>query len=579
MARRDPHSTWDDRQPRITAFEWDLAVDLGARRIAATVTHALDRAARPDEPIDLDTRGLEIEAVSLPSGEPLRHELGPDAPILGRRLRVTLPEGARALSIRYRTAADASALMWLAAEQTVSGEPFLFTQCQAVHARSLLPIQDSPAVRVTYRATVRATRALRSLMAARALGEEERGGERISRWEMPEPIPPYLIALAVGKLASAELGPRSRVWAEPSVLARAADEFAEVDAMVRAAEALFGPYDWERFDLLIMPHSFPYGGMENPRLTFLTPTLIAGDRSLVAVVAHELAHSWTGNLVSGASAEHFWLNEGMTVWAERRIVEALYGRERAELDAALGHRELEHAVAGFASRPHLTHLRTSLDGIDPDEIFSVVPYEKGYLLARALEEHAGRAAFDRFVATYVRELRFRSIATDDFVALVRAELPGALEAVGAAAYLEGPGIPQTAPRARSARLDQIDALGGRLPDAALAERMGPTEWQIYLSRLPRPFDGVAELERRFRLLGRGNFEIRAAFIELALDSGLAGAEDAAERMLAEVGRMKYLRPLYGALARRDAARARAAFAKLRGQYHPIAVQVLGAQLG
>ncbi len=452
----------------------------------------------------------------------------------------------------------------------------MLTQCQAIHARSIVPLQDTPAVRITYEASLDVPSSARALMAARAVGDEARGARTLSRWVMPEPIPPYLIAFAVGRLEAAELGPRTRVWAEPQVIARAASEFAEVDAMLLAAEKLFGAYDWERFDLLVMPASFPYGGMENPRLTFLTPTLLAGDRSLVAVVAHELAHSWTGNLISGASAEHFWLNEGMTVWAERRIVEVLYGRERAELDAALGRRELDDALAAFADRPQLTHLRTSLDGIDPDESFSVVPYEKGYLFARALEEQVGREAFDRFVARYVRELRFRSITTDDFVALVRAELPGALEAVSAAAYVDAPGVPAGAPRPASARLNAIEALGTNVPDDATAKSMSPVEWQLFLARLPRPFDGAAELDRRFALSSSGNFEIRSAFVELALDSAQAGAEEQAEQLLSEVGRMKYLKPIYAALHRRDPARARAVFARLKDQHHPIAIQVLSA---
>jgi aminopeptidase N len=573
MARRDPHSFWDDRQPRVVDLDWTMDVDLVERRLAATVRLDLDRPVGRDEPLDLDTRDLEIIEATTELG-PVRHELGDETPILGRRLRLHAPAGARSITITYRTGASASALQWLTGGQTHGGQPFLFTQCQAIHARSVLPMQDTPAVRVTYSAQISAPAPLRSLMAAGLV--EERGA--VTRWRMPQPIPSYLIAFAVGALESAELGPRSRVWAEPAILARAAHEFAEVDAMLRAAEGLFGPYDWERFDLLVMPPSFPYGGMENPRLTFLTPTVIAGDRSLVSVVAHELAHSWTGNLISGASAEHFWLNEGMTVWAERRIVEVLYGRDRAELDAALGHRELLSAVAGFAERPTLTHLRTSLDGVDPDEVFSVVPYEKGYLLARALEEHAGRAAFDRFVATYVRELRFRSITTDDFVALVRAELPGALAAVGASAYLESPGVPASAPVARSYRLDEIVALGEALPDADRAARMGPTEWQLYLGRLPRPCATLAALQDAFDLLGSVNYEIRSAFVEVALDSAYPGAEDAAEQLLGEVGRMKYLRPLYAALVRRDLDRARRVFARWRSRYHPIATQVIAAQL-
>ncbi len=577
MARRDPHSYSDDRHVEVHRFAWTATVAFETRTLHATVRLAFD--AKPAAPpvLDLDSRGLSIETVSA-NDATLRWELGEVDAILGQRLRIHLPpraaEDGGSIVITYLTSPDASAVQWLAPEQTAGGEhPFVFTQCQAIHARSLVPLQDTPSRRVTYHAELDVPATLRALMAARDDGRgEASAGRRVERWSMPQPIPPYLIAFAVGDLASAELGPRSRVWAEPRTLARAAHEFAGVDDMLRCAESLFGPYDWDRFDLLVMPPSFPYGGMENPRLTFLTPTLLAGDRSLVGVVAHELAHSWTGNLVSGASAEHFWLNEGMTVWAERRIVEALFGVEAAALDAALGRRELDDAIAAFGSRPQLTHLRTSLDGVDPDDVFSVVPYEKGYLFARALEDAAGRPAFDRFVATYVRELRFRSITTDDFVALVRAELPGALERVGASAYLEQAGVPASAPAPRSSRFDEIAALGDTLPSTELADRLGPTEWQLYLGSLPRPCAHAAELAQRFGLFERENHEIRTAFVELALDSGVVEAMPRAEALVAEVGRMKYLRPLYAAMARRDPARARAVFGELRGRYHPVAAQ-------
>ena len=586
MARTDPHSYADTDHVQLTQLDWAARVFFDTRRIVATLR--LGFVGSPSAPaiVDLDTRALQIRSVKL-AGADLRFTLDENDVVLGERLRIELPPGAAqaggALDIAYEIGASASALQWLRPSQTAGGVlPFLFTQCQAIHARSLLPLQDSPRVRIQFRAELWVPVGFRALMAAREVDRKEvtLDGEtwNVERWEMPEPIPPYLFAFAVGDLESAELGPRSRVWAEPSLLAASAHEFAETDAMLCTAEKLFGPYDWERFDLLVMPPSFPYGGMENPRLTFLTPSLLAGDRSLAAVVAHELAHSWTGNLVSGASAEHFWLNEGMTVWAERRIVEALFGRERAELDAALGRRELHHTLEGFADRPQLTTLRTSLDGIDPDEVFSLVPYEKGYAFVRHLEEHAGREAFDRFVARYVKTYAFQSITTDEFLALVRSELPGALHAVEAWRYVDAPGLPDNAPRASSARLSAIEALGDGVPDDEVARGFSPAEWQIYLAALPRPYARTAELQQRFHLLEQGNLEIRAAFLELALASSLPEATAHGEQMVGAVGRMKYLKPLYAALARLDRERTRATFERLRDRYHPIAVQVISGLL-
>jgi leukotriene-A4 hydrolase len=346
--------------------------------------------------------------------------------------------------------------------------------------------------------------------------------------------------------------------------------------MLRSAEQLFGAYEWERFDILTMPPSFPYGGMENPRLTFLTPTLLAGDRSLVSVVAHELAHSWTGNLVSNASAENFWLNEGFTVFAERRIVEALYGAESCALQAAVGRRSLDKAITRFKDKPELTKLHTRLDGIDPDEVFSEVPYEKGYLFLRAIEEAVGRAAFDRFLRAWVTELRFTAVDSDDFARLCERELPGALARVDGAAWLEGTGLPASAPQLRASKLEALEALGSELPSAEQAAAWATTEWELYLESLPRPFARCAKLDARFGLSARGNYEVLVAWLTLALESGYDAVLPRVEEVLARVGRMKYLRPLYAALAKREATRAWAErlFAQRRASYHPIAQQVV-----
>jgi hypothetical protein len=322
--------------------------------------------------------------------------------------------------------------------------------------------------------------------------------------------------------------------------------------------------------------------MENPRLTFLTPTLLAGDRSLTSVVAHELAHSWTGNLVSNASAEHFWLNEGFTVYAERRIVEALYGADVAALQAALGRRDLDHAIARFKDQPALQRLHTPLQGIDPDEAFSEIPYEKGFLFLRTLEEQVGRARFDGFLRAYLARFRFRAITSEDFVGTLEEELPGAFAAVDGRAWLDGPGVPPNAPVPRSSRLEAIRALAGRAPGDGQARAFSPTEWELWIESLPRPTPAAAldELDRRFRFTASTNCEVLVAWLELAIRSGWSPALARVEEVLATVGRMKYLKPLYGALAERPETRSRAReiFQRNRASYHPIAQQVIGKLL-
>lgn len=586
--RTDPHSYFDDTQPRAESFEWRARVDFAARALHAEVTLRLAEsdASAQGGPLDLDTRALRILAVEDEAGRPLAYELAPPQPILGSRLRVALPPRCRAVRVRYRTSQEASALGWLDAAQ---GGPFLFSQCQAIHARSVVPLQDTPSVRVRFHVRLEVPAGLRGLMAAGFVARHEAEGDlAVEEYRMEQPIPPYLFALAVGALEARELSPRSRVWAAPEVVERAAWEFADVEAMLGAGEALYGPYPWERFDVLVMPASFPYGGMENPRLTFVTPSLLAGDRSLVNVLAHELAHSWTGNLVTNANAEHFWLNEGCTVWAERRILDALPpplgGPEVAELHAAVGRRDLERAFDDLRARPELQALRTHLDGVDPDEAFSVVPYEKGYLLLRAIEEAVGRPRFDAFMQAYLDRFRFGVATTEQFAALLDERLPGVRDRVALARFLDEPGLPETAPTPRSPRLDAILVLpDDALPPDELARSFNPTEWQLYLdSRGPAEDrrEWCAALDDRHHLSDAANCEIAVSWIALAAPAGHAPAVACAERLVGEVGRMKYLKRLYLALAARPETRplASACFQRHRAAYHPIARQVIDTVL-
>ncbi len=575
--RIDPHSVTDDAQSVIQHFTWRARVDFAQRRLHCEVTLRLQAPTAAATPLDLDARGLDVEAVTSAEGAPLRWAPLPTDAVLGTPLRVHLPAGVGALTLRYRTSAEASALQWLDAAQTHGGrQPYLFSQCQAIHARSLVPLQDTPSRRVTFDASLEVPAGLTAVMAA---APRPRGADGRFHFEMPQPIPPYLLAFAVGDLACKALSPRSQVWAEPGVLERAAWEFAEVERHLHAAEALFGPYDWERFDLLVMPPSFPYGGMENPRLTFLTPTLLAGDRSLVNVLAHELAHSWTGNLVTNTTAEHFWLNEGFTVFAERRILEALEGPEVAALHAALGRKELDAAVARFeaAGAPELTRLRTKLEGIDPDEAFSVVPYEKGYLFLRTLEVALGREAFDGLLQRWLAAHRFQAADTDDFLRHVEAQAPGLLARVDADRWLDGAGVPDNAPASGSSRLEALRRVVGTLPEVADTAAWSTAEWQLFLDATPRTLGParLAELDARFSLSTSKNAEVLCAWLTLALQSGHLQVLPTAEAFVSQVGRMKYLKPLYAALPREDARRL---FAANRARYHPIAQQVVAGLL-
>jgi aminopeptidase N len=587
MHRPDPHSHYDGAQPKARRLRLKLDVDFAAKRLDGEVVLEFGRPVAG--PLDLDTKGLEILSVQVPGLGPIPWELGEADAILGRRLRLQMPEGAQEALIAYRTGSEAMALQWLEPEQTEGKRaPYLFSQCQQIHARTMVPCQDTPVVRVAYQAEVTVPEGLTAVMSAGPTGDEALGGGRhCFRFAMPQPIPSYLLALAVGRLEARDLSPRARVWAEPETVEAAAWEFAGVEDMIQKAEGLFGTYPWDRYDMLVLPPSFPYGGMENPRMTFLTPTLLAGDRSLVDVVAHELAHSWTGNLVTNASMEHFWLNEGFTVWAERRILRILHGGDAAALGWAMGQKALEDSLERFRDQPNLTVLRMHLEGIDPDDAFSSIPYEKGARLVAALEQEVGEERFLRFIRDYMDAFRFTSLTTEQFCAFVEAKLPGALEAVNAHAYLDEPGLPDTAPVFRSQQLDALTALaegwaGGGRPNPQQIAAWKPSELQVYLQKLPRELSQAdcAWLDGHLQLMGRGNHEILVEWLTLAAAADYEPAFPRIREVLLRVGRMKYLRPLYGALGvtPRTRALAREIFAAAGPGYHGLSRRVVQSVL-
>jgi leukotriene-A4 hydrolase len=582
VARLDPHSYVDSDQEPPRHLRLALSVDFEDRLLRGTATFVL--AERHAGPLDLDTKGLTVHAVQTEAGDAVPFELGPEEPVLGRRLRMVPPTGARELRIRYETSPEALALQWLAPPQTEGGRhPFLFSQCQPIHARTLVPVPDSARVRFTYEAAITVPKALTAVMSAGPAGTQEGPpGTRTFLFAMPQPIPAYLLALAVGRLESRDLSPRSRVWAEPETVGAAAHEFAGIEAMIVTAESLFGPYAWDRFDMLVLPPSFPYGGMENPRMTFLTPTLLAGDRSLVDVVVHELAHSWTGNLVTNATIDHFWLNEGFTVWAERRILEALHGQEVAILGWAIGEAALTSSLERFGANSPFTRLRTDLAGMDPDDAFSAIPYEKGSRFLALLEQTVGRERWDRFMRDYVGRFRFTSITTEEFLSFLDGKLPGASATVDARRWLYEPGIPANAPVFRSPSLEGLTALAegwpaGRRPPPEEAARWGPSELLVYLQHLPRQLDAGScrWLDEHLQLTGRGNYEILAEWLAIAAGSDYERVFPRLREMLTRVGRMKYLRPLYTALGRhrRTRALAREVFAQASPRYHALSRRV------
>ena len=423
VVERDVHSHSNPYDVCVRHLDLDLDVRFAERRLSGSVTLSIDRVKTKAQTLVLDTRDLAIRGVANITGDDgtleAEYELGETDPILGAPLRITLHNGTTHVRVTYETSPTATALQWLTPEQTAGKQqPFMFTQSQAIHARSWIPLQDSPGVRVTYSARIRTPPALRAVMSAANDAEALTTGDYV--FHMGQAIPSYLIALAVGDLVFQGLSPRVGVYAEPSVLPAAATEFEDTEAMILATERLYGPYRWERFDVLVLPPSFPFGGMENPRLTFATTTILAGDKSLVSLVAHELAHSWSGNLVTNATWRDLWLNEGFTTYIERRIIEEVYGRSREEMEAVLGRQALRDELDRLGDADEILHV--DLTGRDPDDGMTLVPYEKGALFVRYLEEAIGREQFDQFLRSYFDAFAFQSITTDVFLSYLREQV-------------------------------------------------------------------------------------------------------------------------------------------------------------
>ncbi len=574
-------------------FDLDLTVDFEARQLVGRVTLEVERRDHSARDLVLDTRDLDLRSVAIaPAGsesfQPTKYTLGPRHPLLGSALRVTVRPDTARVRIEYATAPSASGLQWLEREQTADKRhAFVYSQAQSVHARSFVPLQDTPRVRSTYAAALHVPPGIVAVMAAEGDTAKARG-QGVFRFRMPQPIPSYLLAFAAGDLEFKATGPRTGVWAEPSMLQAAAWEFADAEAMIERTEALYGPYRWGRYDVLVLPPSFPYGGMENPRLTFLTPTVVAGDRSLVGMVAHELAHSWSGNLVTSATWRDGWLNEGFTTYFERRIMEAVYGEERARMEWGVGLQDLRIALAELAPGQEWRGALASDLSTHLDEEGSAVSYEKGALFLYQLERRFGRAALDAFLHRWFEDHAFTSVTTPQFVrelqAGLMAQAPGRIDADFLHRWIDEPGMPADALLVHSDAFARVDAQRerwqrGELPTASLqTARWTVQEWLQFLNEMPRPHDlrQLAELDRRFGLTTSRNAEVAHAWYRLALASGYPGLEPALADYLERIGRVKLIRPLYMDLMKtpQGADFARRVYAKARSGYHAIAQRAL-----
>jgi aminopeptidase N len=583
----DIHSHAQPDAVRVTHASLDLELDFAARIVRGSVRLDLERRDA-HAPLRVDAQALTITAVRGVDGTPLAHTLTGEDPVLGGTLEISLRQEDQSVAIDYATTADCQAVQWLQPEQTHGRrQPFLFTQGQSILTRTWIPLQDSPGVRMTYDARIRVPQGLVPVMSAESLGRDEQGAYR---FRMPQAIPSYLIALACGDLAFEPISERCGIWADPALVKSARAELEDTERMIVEAEQLFGPYRWGRYDLIVLPPAFPFGGMENPRLTFATPTILAGDKSLVSLVAHELAHSWSGNLVTNATWRDFWLNEGFTVYFEGRIMEVVYGTERARMERQLAIAELEKTLREL--EPWQTVLHIDLEGHHPDDGFSDVPYTKGALFLTRIEQLAGRERFDGFLRRWFDEHAFRSVTTEQFLRFLDRELIAEDRArfapLNIGEWLTQSGLPADAPRPSTDALTRVDRELTKWRLSRQVEGIDTTgwvtqQWQHFLEGLESDLDASAmvKLDARFALTQTGNSEVLVIWLRLAIRHGYKPADARLQDFLMTVGRRKFLEPLYKQLAatQQGLERAKSIYAGARPRYHAVTAGTIDEILG
>lgn len=577
------YSNYD--QVRMTHLDLNLDVDFERKVLDGVATIDFVKTDPDANTLVLDTKDLTLNSIEIGDGESWQDAafaLSDADTVLGQKLTIDLIDNASQVRIDYETSPKAEGLQWLSPEQTAGKQyPYLFSQGQAINTRTITPLQDTPAVRITYTANLRTPPELIALMSADQDPNTPRDGDY--SFEMPQPVPGYLLAIAVGDIDFKAINDHIGVYAEEYILDAATEEFSETPLMEDANAALYGPYQWGRYDLIVLPPSFPFGGMENPRLSFLTPTLVAGDKSLTNVVAHELAHSWSGNLVTNSNWRDSWLNEGFTSYVENRVMEDLYGTRRAVMEQALDMESLKRAISD-ADRPELTHLKLPEDIEHPDDAFTNVAYIKGANFLFFLEDRFGRDKFDPFLKKYFDTFAFKSVTTEDFIKFLHDELhadnPGALTREELDSWVYGPGLPETA---RTPKSDAFETVSDHMQswldgDVAAADipvaDWSTHEWLHFVNSLPEGLTQAqfTELDEAFSLTGTQNAETAFAWYMQAIKGDYPRVREDLESFLMTVGRGKFIYRLYQEMYddadKRDWAKG--IYDKARSGYHPIA---------
>ncbi|MEO8355684.1 MAG: leukotriene A4 hydrolase C-terminal domain-containing protein [Chloroflexota bacterium] len=574
MNFHDPTSYTDLTQGRISHIDFHIQADFSSCILDIEATYQMQSPLRGS--LHLDTFKIEMKQAHA-NGRDLEWGFDASDEVLGERLHLKGFDGESSFTLKFRTSPEARALQWMNASQTVGGEyPFLYSQCQASNARSIFPCQDSPSVRFTYAAKVEVPKELTAVMAAEQVEASEGNGTFL--FKMPQPIPSYLFAIAAANLAFRELGPRTGIYAEPEIIDAAAWEFAETEKALNEAEKLLGPYRWGRYDMLVLPPSFPFGGMENPRLTFLTPTAILGTRGQTSLITHELAHAWTGNLVTNATWQDFWLNEGWTTYAETRITEILDGKDSADLNAVYDEKQTYAIMERVGMDSALTCLKLPSDGKDADSMTSVLAYTKGCFFLKECEYAVGRERFDAFIHKYMKSFQFQSLTTEAFLDFLHAELPEVFEKVDVQTWVYKPGMPEAWHKPHSHLYDEVEKVLSDYRQGTLPAHEQLKDWHRYqilsfLQGLPgtMPVEDCKYLEDVLELRKRNDALFFSYYYAICIASGDQDVMPQVEKFVEQIGRMLYLMPILRAMIETDWARGRIRplFERVRDSHHQI----------
>lgn len=581
----DSHSYAKPNEANTNHLDLNIEVDFETKQIKGTATYKINNNNASE--IILDSKFLDIKKVLVDNKE-VTFSLGKNDKQLGQALKIPLQAASKQITIYYNTTNKTEALQWLSPQQTADKkEPFLFTQGQAILTRTWIPIQDSPQIRITYNATVKVPSQLMAVMSAENPKAKTANG--IYTFKMQQAISPYLIALAVGDINYKAVSNRTGIYAEPSILEKAHYEFSDMEKMVVAAENLYGKYDWEQFDVIVLPPSFPFGGMENPRLTFATPTVIAGDKSLTSLIAHELAHSWSGNLVTNATWNDFWLNEGFTVYFEMRIMEALYGKNRANMLALIGRQDLEEELEGFKDSPEDTKLKLNLKGRNPDDGMNSIAYDKGYLFLRTLEEKVGRAKFDTFLKNYFKSHAFSTMTTERFIEYLNTNLLKKHNITfNTKEWIYNPGLPENQAIITSNKFKKVEEtlatfLSTKTIDKTLTQNWTTQEWVHFVRNFPKTITPkqMELIDNAFDLTHSNNSYIAMVWFEQSVTHDYRGnnVDDIIKQFLNKVGRRWYVSTIFKAYKNANKVdEAIEIYKNSRANYHSVTVNTIDKML-